>query len=255
MTRYVLSQAGRQLLARYARLPLLVGFDFDGTLAPIVRERGAARLRPATRRLLRRLAEVYPVVVISGRARADVRRRLDGVEVSAVIGNHGLEPGQATAELRETVRSWRAALARELRGRRGVRIEDKAFTLAIHYRQAPDPRAARAAILGAARALPQARLIGGKRVVNVVPDGAPLKGPALEAARVGGGCEAALYVGDDETDEDVFALELPERLLGVRVGWARDSAAAHFLRSQREVDELMRALLELRPGGAAAAAT
>ena len=45
------------------------------------------------------------------------------------------------------------------------------------------------------------------------------------------GCDTALYVGDDETDEDVFALDEPGRLLTVRVGNA-PSRAAFYLQRQ-----------------------
>ena len=246
MTRYLLSRSGREALAEFVRADVLLGFDFDGTLAPIVGRRNGAGMRPATRRLLRAVARRYPCIVISGRARADVMRRLGAVGVVMVVGNHGLEPGWATAELRGVIRAWRGRLRRELRGWNGVQIEDKAFSLAVHYRAAADPRGALAAIVNAAGALPGARTIGGKMVVNVLPAGVPLKGVALEEQRARCGCAAALYVGDDETDEDVFALDLPGRLLAVRVGWSRASAAPWFLRSQGEVDELLRVLVARR---------
>ena len=57
---------------------------------------------------------------------------------------------------------------------------------------------------------------------------------------------AALYVGDDRTDEDVFALDLPG-LLSVRVGpAARLAARAFFMRDQTGVDRLLDADLDAR---------
>jgi trehalose 6-phosphate phosphatase len=88
--------------------------------------------------------------------------------------------------------------------------------------------------------------VGGKQVVNIVPARAPHKGAALERERARRRCTTAIYVGDDETDEDVFTLGRPEALLTIRVGRRRSSAAAYYLRSQREIDALLRALARLR---------
>ena len=93
------------------------------------------------------------------------------------------------------------------------------------------------------------RLIGGKQVVNILPAGAPHKGLALERARARLGCDTAVYVGDDETDEDVFALDRPGRLLGIRVGRKRSSSAASYVRAQAEIDRLLRAAPGLPAGG------
>ena len=56
-----------------------------------------------------------------------------------------------------------------------------------------------------------------------------------------------MYVGDDETDEDVFALDQPGQLLTVRVGPKRSSSAAYYIRTQAEVDRLLGSLLAFRP--------
>jgi hypothetical protein len=66
-------------LRRLARGRVLLAFDFDGTLAPIVADPARAHLRPRTRRLLADVARKYPCVVISGRRRADVVGRLAGI--------------------------------------------------------------------------------------------------------------------------------------------------------------------------------
>jgi len=58
--------------------------------------------------------------------------------------------------------------------------------------------------------------------------------------------DVALYVGDDETDEDVFNLEEPGQLLGIRVGKSMRSRASYFLTSQGEVDTLLELLISLR---------
>jgi trehalose 6-phosphate phosphatase len=57
-------------------------------------------------------------------------------------------------------------------------------------------------------------------------------------------CSAALYTGDDETDEDVFALR-DVRILTVRVGKKNGSATRYFLKRQAEIIEVLRLLAEV----------
>jgi trehalose 6-phosphate phosphatase len=244
--RDVFSPAGRQALAWFAHTNVVVAFDYDGTLAPIVADRDAARVPERTRTLLTRVAALYPCVVISGRAQADALRRLRGVGLREVIGNHGLEPWRHSDGLAERVQRWLPRLAARLAPLEGVSIEDKLFSLAVHYRASPGKRIARAEILRAAGELDGVRVVGGKQVVNLVPAGAPHKGTALEASRLRLGCEAAIYAGDDDTDEDVFALPDRDHLLGIRVGQRRSSAAPYFVRSQRHIDRLLEGLVSFR---------
>jgi trehalose 6-phosphate phosphatase len=243
--RYILARASRDVLARFASSSMLLGLDFDGTLAPIVRDPARARMRPSTRRALQQVARVHPCVVISGRAGADVRRRLRGVGVAEVIGNHGIEAGPVSRRTRDLVRRWRRVLGRRLGRVEGVAIETKGLSLAIHYRRSREKAKARAAIRAATRRLDAARLMPGKQVVNVLPLQAGNKGDALERTRTRLGCDTAVYVGDDETDEDVFALHRPAPLLAIRVGQTSASRARYYIRSQAEIDELLNRLLAL----------
>jgi trehalose 6-phosphate phosphatase len=243
--RYVLSPAGRAALRRLLAARVLLAFDFDGTLAPIVADPDRAAMRATTRALLAQLAARYPCVVISGRARADARRRLCGVPLADVIGNHGIEPWRGLASSRHAVRRWRPQVDRGLAGVAHVMVEDKGHSIAIHYRRAPDKKATRAAIAAAVAALRNVRLVPGKQVVNLLPRGAPDKGIALESARIRLGCDSAIYVGDDDTDEDAFALGGPGHVLGIRIRRKKGSRASCYLRSQREIDQLLVLLLRL----------
>jgi trehalose 6-phosphate phosphatase len=246
--RYVLAPTQRRVLERFAGSRMLLALDFDGTLAPIVADPARAAMRPSTRRLLLHVARAYPCVVISGRARSDVRRRVAGLGVLEVIGNHGIETGAGAAPSPPEVRRWAPVLEERLGGLRGVVIEDKGLSVAVHYRRARDKAAARARILAAAAGLGEARLLWGKQVLNVLPFDAPHKGQALERIRARLGLDTAVYVGDDDTDEDVFALGRPGRLLGIRVRRRAGSAATCYIRSQSEIDRLLRQLLDLRKG-------
>jgi trehalose 6-phosphate phosphatase len=244
--RNILLRIHRHILQQFAESNVLLAFDFDGTLAPIVLSPTQAQMRPATRRLFEKLARLYPCIVISGRTRLDTQKRLHGIRVLEVVGNHGVEPWAASHQLMEKIQQWRPSLEERFASLPGVRIEDKIFSLTVHYRQSTEKKRARAAILDAAQLLGDVRLLNGKQVVNILPNGLPHKGTALERERVRLHCKTAIYVGDDETDEDVFALGHPDKLLTIRVGRKITSAASFFIENQMEIDRLLQALVQLR---------
>jgi trehalose 6-phosphate phosphatase len=241
-----LARANVELLQQFAWSKVLLAFDYDGTLAPIVDDPALARMRPATRTLLRAVARQFPCVVISGRATADIRTHLTGLPLAEVIGNHGIASARAIAPLVEEVRRWIPMLKGQLDGLKGVVVEDKGMSVALHYRRSREKRLARRRIDEVVGQIPRARVIRGKQVVNLLPEGAPHKGLALQAARDRLGCDTAVYVGDDEADEDVFSLDEPGRLLAIRVEESPQSRAAFFLRTQDEIDDLLRVLVNCR---------
>jgi trehalose 6-phosphate phosphatase len=250
--KHILARANLGVLRRFACSRVLLAFDFDGTLAPIVRRPGAAAMRRSTRAALAAVAARYPCVVISGRARDDARRRVAGTGAVEVIGNHGIEPWQSTPRRLRAVQRWLPLLAARLAGLPGVAIENKGYSVAVHYRRSREKKKAREAVQEAAALLGDVRLIKGKQVVNLLPLHAPHKGIALEKARERYGCDTAIYVGDDETDEDVFALDQPGRLLSIRVGRKAPSLAPYYLRSQAEIDRLLGFLRDCRCGSSPA---
>jgi trehalose 6-phosphate phosphatase len=244
--KYLLSRANAGLLAELAGRRVLLAFDFDGTLAPIVSARTRAGMRPRTQALFGKVCALYPCAVISGRSWKDVRERVAEPRVKYFVGNHGLEPGRNLASFERVTRAMTPLLASALEFERGVEIEDKRYSVAVHYRRAVRRRKARAAIEAAVRALPEPmRIIGGKLVVNVVPAGAPHKGDALAKLQRKERAECTLFVGDDVTDEDAFELKVPG-FIGVRVGRASRSAAAYYVRDQGEIDSLLCVLRDLR---------
>jgi trehalose 6-phosphate phosphatase len=243
--RYILARANRPVLRHYAGSRVLLAFDFDGTLAPIVPRPDRAAMRHSTRVLLEAVAARYPCVVISGRTRGDVVRRVACIGALDVIGNHGIEFWRSSPRRPRAMRWWRRLLAAELASLRGVRIEDKGYSVAVHYRLSREKRRVREAVRRAAARLGDVRLIPGKEVVDLLPRDAPHKGTALEKARARHGCETAIYVGDDETDEDVFGLAQPGRLLSIRVGRRTASLAPYYLRNQAEIDRLLEILLDV----------
>ncbi len=243
----LLARTQRELLFQLAHSRVLLAFDFDGTLAPIVEDRDAAGMRETTRGLLRQLSKLYPTAVISGRSQRDVRERTRGLGVKYVIGNHGLEPGIRIEPFEASVKMALPLLEAALSGVQGVEVEDKRYSLAIHYRRARQKASARKAIHDAVSALtPAFRIIGGKLVMNLVPVGAAHKGDAVLDLRQREEADIAFYIGDDLTDEDVFTLDQPGRLFTVRVGLSKSSAASYFVRDQRQVDRLLSELSAFR---------
>jgi trehalose 6-phosphate phosphatase len=243
--RYILSPQGRSALCRFAQSKGLVAFDFDGTLAPIADNPADVWLPTQTKGLLKCVSALYPTVVITGRSREDVVGRLEGTGIHCAIGNHGADLGD-TRKFRKTVADWKALLTPALETLPGVWIEDKHLSLAIHYRQALRKAETRKAILRMSSGLRDARMVPGKQSVNVIAVGAPHKGMALESRRTALGCETALFVGDDTTDEDVFSLADSDWLVSIRVGRRHGSQARYWLHSQSEIDKLLRCLVELR---------
>jgi trehalose 6-phosphate phosphatase len=148
----------------------------------------------------------------------------------------------------ERVRSWRTALEHDLAGE-GVFFEDKRSTLAVHYGLGRRWRPVGVAVRRAAGSLEGARLVLGKKVLNLIPAGFPDKGDAVRALLRRLRVETALYAGDDVTDEDAFAVG-PPLVLGVRVGPGR-SIAPYRLANQGRIDELLQILLDLRSSLAA----
>lgn len=232
-------------LVNFASSNVLLAFDYDGTLAPIAATPARARMRSETRRLLAATAALYPCVVISGRGLNDIARRLRGVPIWHVFGNHGLESGTGLTPATAQTRAWIRTLSAALDNQAGVVIEDKGLSITIHYRNAGDKPAAIGAIQAAITGIAGARIIGGKEAVNLLPFGGADKGIALRDALRLFACQTAIYVGDDATDEDAFAAN-PHQVLSIRVGTGTATRARYHLESQLAIDGLLEHLVRRR---------
>lgn len=245
--KHLFSNEGIAALEKFCRRPTLFAFDFDGTLAGITRMPSKAHLRPRTRQLLTKLQKVAPVAVISGRGLVDLTPRVPKT-FRYIAGNHGLERLKGKGKLipaRRISRGWVEQLSVPLKEFPGVRIEDKDFSLTVHFRNAEDGVRA----VGDVRALcegltPLPRLITGKKVLNLIPSGSPHKGKALVDLMREAKVKRSFYIGDEPSDEDVFRLP-KARVFSVRVGKKLRSHAKFYLRDQREIDRLLVLLLRI----------
>jgi trehalose-phosphatase len=242
--RYFFSRGASELAARLEGERTLCAFDFDGTLEPIVERPDQAAMRERTRRLLALVAAAYPCIILSGRARTDVAAKLGGVQVDRVIGNHGADVDGTAVNARQYIERWKTALQSVTVSLPGLWVEDKGLSLAVHYRQSPRKAEARRRVLQAARHLEKSCVLGGKQVVNLVVCGSPDKGKALAAERDRLQCACVVYVGDDENDEEAFALA--GNTIGVRVGRKQQSHAGYYIRSQADIDRLLTWLVALK---------
>ncbi|MGH7217180.1 MAG: trehalose-phosphatase [Nitrospiraceae bacterium] len=246
---YLFSDEGRLALRALASRPILYAFDFDGTLARISPDRDTVKLSQSIYEGLSELANRLPCAIVSGRALSDLASRVDGV-VPHLIGNHGLESpltSPATLIRAENIcEGWMKRLGTEFiqpLKNHGAEVENKRYTLTLHYRGANEPARVRMAlILLLDQLAPTPRLIFGKASVNVLPPGEGGKGPAALALMRHLRQTGLFFIGDDETDEDVF--ELSEGLvMGVRVGPHEKSRAKYFINHQGEINDILHFLI------------
>jgi len=246
------------LAARLRAAPRrLLVFDYDGTLSPLVDRPAEAILPESTKALLRTLSRQpqNTVSLLSGRSIRQLKRfvRLPGILYG---GNHGLELEEAgrrwvhpemrrrTADIQRAARILRKALEPIA----GARLENKTLSLSVHFREVPPSkrpelrRTLRRSLRPLRRRLD---LRAGEKIIEVRPRIAWNKGAALRrlARRMPRG-SVLLFAGDDQTDEDAFRA-IRRRGISVRVGRARSSRAAYYLRRQAEMSALLKKLAAL----------
>ena len=245
------SEEGYSALRSFLMQPVLCLFDFDGTLAPLISNPAMVSLPPAIQAQLQALQSRALVGIITGRSLADMRQRLS-FEPDYVIGNHGLEglPGwqQYAPEHFERCRSWLSSLQTMLSDLGdAVWIEDKSYSLTVHYRHARNQALVQQTLSVCFETLsPAPRIIPGKFNASLLSPGAGDKGLAVEQLLMLSEQPRALYVGDDTTDEDVFALHHPD-IFSVRVGDDFPTAADYVIKDHEAIQLLLDLLLALLP--------
>lgn len=218
-------------MAPYSSLPepapdWALFLDVDGTLIEIAETPDAVIVPAGLVAQLGRISGALggAVALVSGRSIANLEELLGPVP-TAIAGLHGLELRQGggseihRAQVdRHLLHEAREALQAFADSHDGVMLEDKALTLALHYRAAPQAQEAveaKAAEL-VARHEGQLHTIRGKMVVELKTLGSD-KGTAIEALMAAPpfAGRVAVFAGDDITDEDGFAAI--DRLGGISI--------------------------------------
>ena len=199
--------------------------DFDGTLTDIAAQPHAvhvpAGLAPTLSALHRLLDGA--LAIVTGRRESDIDGFLDPL-VLPLASEHGAQyrfadgsrPAIDPPELAPVLRAAEQLAAQH----RGLVVEVKRASVALHFRQAQDlAQVCREALEGAMTGLAGLELLSGKCVYEVKPAGIH-KGQAISAfmrqAPFAG--RTPVFVGDDVTDEAGFSSVMALGGLAIKVG-------------------------------------
>lgn len=225
--------------------------DFDGTLAPIAETPSAAKLPTKTKNLLIKLSrkERFYLTIISGRSLPDLKNKIS-LENIIYSGNHGLE-GEIFREkysfpvptkMLSALKTIKAQLDQIAGQFKGVLIEDKGSVLSFHYRlagkQIPKVKLAFREVVSPYIQENLISILSGNMVFGIRPKVNWNKGNFAELVintiqRRTKITPAALFVGDDTTDEDIF--QKLEKEITVKVNKDKYSKAKYRLNDTRDV--------------------
>lgn len=236
------------------REPLLVALDFDGVCAPLVDDPANSRMLPGTRRALQGLlATGAHVALVSGRGLASLREVAEPEPGWLLVGGHGAEPGDGDGLLldvdqQDLLQRLTVQVQDVVDRHPGTAVEHKPSAVVLHVRRAEGEHgaAATAEVLAGPAVLPGVHVKRGHDVVEMTVLDAD-KGSALTLLRRRTGAASVLYVGDDVTDEDAFAvLDRDGGDVGVKVG-PGDTVATQRVDTPQDVTGLLERLLAARP--------
>ncbi len=213
-------------LAAVAATPrLLVVSDYDGTLAEFNTDAYAVSTNPTAERALKELAALpdTEVAILSGRHTEGLKQVTGFDETDLILaGSHGAESNigkiRALTAEQQAVLDQITTTFEELAAQvEGAFVEYKPYHRVLHLIRATDESKAAEIYERASHAdIPGAHLKPGKWIV----EGAAIdmtKGTWITIARKQLGATAVIFVGDDRTDEDGFAVLGPGDL-SVKVG-------------------------------------
>lgn len=262
--KYLLSEWGK-MRSKIETSHVYFMLDFDGTLADIRRDPEKVVLSENTRDTLLEAVKTdgISVAVISGRSRKDIMTRV-GVRGIAYIGNHGFEADipefdAVRKKARSCVRvmnSIYSKLKRDCKGLVGVIVENKTFTLSMHYRMASPPDSRKAVTTFKSLTAPyvsagKIKITSGKKIMEIRPKVEWDKGRAAaiivsKKNKEKGKDILPIYIGDDITDESAFRA-VGKRGITIFVGRPNiTSSAEYYLRGIREVAGIVRSAVKIK---------
>jgi len=228
----------------------LVFLDYDGTLAPFHDNPADARPDEELKYLLRELGKHATVVLLSGRDHFTMEEWFGDTDVH-LIAEHGIwhRKKKVWKKVREISTAWKAdihpLLSHYVERTPGAFIEEKPFSLVFHYRRA-DSWLAEIRAPQLINALSPVcndlglNVLDGNKVIEVRIPGID-KGSAAHKWLSGKNWEFIMAVGDDRTDEDMFAV-MPEQAYTIKVG-AQTSMARMRIKSCEKVRELLQHMI------------
>ncbi len=227
----------------------LLLLDYDGTLMPHFDHPQSARPTDDILYLLEALCadERNQVVMISGRDKETMTAWFGSLPIN-LIAEHGIwirTFGHDWRTLKPATNHWKPQILQLLQATAdrlpGAFVEEKEYSVAWHYRRS-DPELAeiRAAELRDnlvnLTANIDLQVLAGKKVIEVRVSGIN-KGTAALDWMSHSQPEFVLAIGDDWTDEDLFAV-LPESAYSIRVGIVQ-SYARFNVRSYLDIRQLL----------------
>jgi trehalose 6-phosphate phosphatase len=234
--------------------------DIDGTLLDLAPTPREVWVPPGLEQTLTRLLQKTSgaLALVSGRSLNDIDLIFAPMRFPAV-GGHGAEMRLSIES--EAVATHAPPMDQELKGRLaaiarlspGILLEDKGYSLALHYRLAPHAEQAIYDAVAAIRAdNPDApiEVLPGKAVCEIKHSGFTKATGVQElmthAPFLG---RTPVFIGDDVTDETVFAIMPQFRGLAFSVGRISEGVAGHFDQPRDVRDWLARLLADPRGGG------
>ena len=251
----LLPSARRRICEAYQRAARRILFlDYDGTLVPFEHRPSQAAPGHAVLDLLHSLAAApnNRVVLISGRDRATLEEWFGNINIG-IVAEHGLWLRNLEGEWRmprEYNTGWKESLLPVLLKYAdrlpGASVEEKEYSLAWHYRAADPDQSQRVATelkdnLRQFTANIDVQVLEGNKVLEIRNTGVD-KGRAALRWLGNESYDFILAIGDDQTDEDLFA-SLPAEAYSIRVSVA-NTRAQFNVRHPREALDLLRSLGE-----------
>ena len=240
-----------------SRKKKLVFLDFDGTLVSIAESPSAVRVDPRTKNVLRTLSadDHVQLVIISGRPLNELRRYLH-LKNAVIVGNHGLEINGRGMQLPPNAKKSRkmkkliGILSQKFKMAfacyPGIWVEDKHYTMSIHFRKLPRGQGAIFwELVWFFRQKYKKYPISwmrGKKVMEIRPSIFWGKGETVNYLMGKFPRAVPVAIGDDKMDEEMFRALKGRGGVSVRVGYSRSSLADYYLSSPYDVKVFLQKL-------------